>query len=171
MANAIKFLKELLANKKKLDEASHMELNAETHSKSTHEPCSSNNEKPIYEERWLQIEELDEWQTHKPRTHDKPNPRHDELNISPNQLKVGDKVLLDAPDLRIATLEPNGAIPLMVLSIFPYGTVEVIHSKFETFKPGTQAYLRPCSHRRRRHGRVKTGKIFSPTRDAKHEMR
>ncbi|PPS06975.1 hypothetical protein GOBAR_AA13670 [Gossypium barbadense] len=35
---------------------------------------------------------------------------------------------------RIATPEPNGTIPLTVLSIFPYGTVEVIHPKFSTFK-------------------------------------
>ncbi|PPS14621.1 hypothetical protein GOBAR_AA05954 [Gossypium barbadense] len=100
----------------------------ETCSTSTHEPCSSNNKEPIYEERRLQIEELDEWRTHKPK------PYHDEINISPNQLKVGDKVLLDAADLFIATPEPNGAIPLMVLNIFPYGTVKVIHPKFDTFK-------------------------------------
>ncbi|PPR95343.1 hypothetical protein GOBAR_AA25329 [Gossypium barbadense] len=100
-------------------------------SKSTHDPCSSNDQGPIYEERRLRVEELDEWQRHKPRTHDKPKPRHDELNISPNQLKVGDKVLLDAADPRIATSEPNGEIPLTVLSIFPYGTVEVIHAKFD----------------------------------------
>ncbi|PPR88225.1 hypothetical protein GOBAR_AA32465 [Gossypium barbadense] len=118
MPSAIKFLKELL----------------ETRSKSTHEPCSSNNKEPIYEERRLQIEELDEWRTHKPRTHDKPKPRHDKLNISPNQPKVGDKVLLDAIDPRIASSEPNGAIPLTVLNIFPYSTVEVIHPKFGTFK-------------------------------------
>ncbi|PPS14739.1 hypothetical protein GOBAR_AA05840 [Gossypium barbadense] len=126
MPNAVKFLKELLANKQKLDE--------ETRSKSTHEPCSCNNKEPVYEERRLQIEELDEWRIHKPRTHDKPKPCYDELNISRNQLKVGDKVLLDAADPRIATVEPNGAIPLMVLNIFPYGTVEVIHPKFDTFK-------------------------------------
>ncbi|PPS18318.1 hypothetical protein GOBAR_AA02264 [Gossypium barbadense] len=47
---------------------------------------------------------------------------------------VGDKVLLDATDPRIATFEPDGEIPLRVLSIFPYGTVEVIHPKFNTFK-------------------------------------
>ncbi|PPS03656.1 hypothetical protein GOBAR_AA17006 [Gossypium barbadense] len=58
----------------------------------------------------------------------------DELNTSPNQLKVGDKVLLDAADPRITTSEPNEEIPLTVLNIFPYGTVEVIHPKFGTFK-------------------------------------
>ncbi|PPS06991.1 hypothetical protein GOBAR_AA13647 [Gossypium barbadense] len=100
----------------------------------TPESCLNNDKGPIYEERRLQIEELDEWQTHKLRAHDKPKPRHDELNILPNQLKIGDKVLLDAADPRIATSEPNRAIPLMVLSIFPYGTVEVIHPKFDTFK-------------------------------------
>ncbi|PPS13653.1 hypothetical protein GOBAR_AA06924 [Gossypium barbadense] len=102
----------------------------ETRSKSTHELCSSNNKGPIYEERRLRVEELDEWQTHKLRTHDKPKPCHDKLNISPNQLKVGDKVLLDTADPRIATSELNGEIPLTVLSIFPYDTVKVIHPKF-----------------------------------------
>ncbi|PPR95103.1 hypothetical protein GOBAR_AA25566 [Gossypium barbadense] len=106
----------------------------EISSKNLHEPCSSNNKGPIYEERKLQIKELDEWRTHKPRTHDKPKPYHDELNVAPNQLKVGDKVLLDAANPRITTSEPNGAIPLTGLNIFPYGTVEVIHPKFGTFK-------------------------------------
>ncbi|PPS10093.1 hypothetical protein GOBAR_AA10547 [Gossypium barbadense] len=134
MPNAVKFLKELLINKQKLDEASHVELNMEISLKNLHEPCSSNNKRPIYEERRLQIEELDEWRTHKSRTHDKLNSRHDDLNVAPNQLKVGDNVLLDAADPRIATSEPNREIPLIVLSIFPYGTVEVIHPKFDTFK-------------------------------------
>ncbi|PPS13898.1 hypothetical protein GOBAR_AA06679 [Gossypium barbadense] len=101
----------------------------ETISKNTYEPCSNNNKGPIYEEL---------------RTPDKPKLSQDKLKTLPNQLKVGDKVLLDATDPRIATLEPNEEIPLTVLSIFPYGTVEVIHPKFDTFK----------------------GKIFSPTRDA-----
>ncbi|PPR82278.1 hypothetical protein GOBAR_AA38436 [Gossypium barbadense] len=47
---------------------------------------------------------------------------------------VGDKVLLDAADPRITTSELNEEIPLTVLSIFPYDTVEVIHPKFDTFK-------------------------------------
>ncbi|PPR94455.1 hypothetical protein GOBAR_AA26213 [Gossypium barbadense] len=100
----------------------------------TPEPCSSNDKGPIYKERRLQLEELDEWRTHKSRPHDKPKPRHDKLNISPNQLKVGDKVLLDTTDPCIATSEPNGAIHLTVLNIFSYGTVKVIHPKFSTFK-------------------------------------
>ncbi|PPR88156.1 hypothetical protein GOBAR_AA32535 [Gossypium barbadense] len=58
MPNAIKFLKELLENKQKLNEASHMELNAKTGSKNIYKP--SNNKEPIHEERRLQIEELDE---------------------------------------------------------------------------------------------------------------
>ncbi|PPS08563.1 hypothetical protein GOBAR_AA12085 [Gossypium barbadense] len=95
-------------------------------SKNTYEPCSNNNKGPIYEERRLQIEELDEWWTQKPS--------QDKLNTLPNQLKVGDKVLLDAVDPRIATPEPNEEIPLTVLSIFPYGTFEVIHPKFDKFK-------------------------------------
>ncbi|PPR99706.1 hypothetical protein GOBAR_AA20964 [Gossypium barbadense] len=99
-----------------------------------HEHCSNNNKEPIYEERRLQIKELDEWQTQKLRAHDRPKTRHDELNDSRNQLKVGDNVLLDATDPHIATPEPNGVIPLTVLSIFPYGTVEVIHPKFGILK-------------------------------------
>ncbi|PPS03294.1 hypothetical protein GOBAR_AA17367 [Gossypium barbadense] len=120
--------------------------NLETCSESTREPCSSNNKEPINEERRLQIEELDEWQTHKPRTHDKPKPCHDELNISPNQLKVGDKVLLDAGDPHIATPEPNGAIPPTVLNIFPYGTRSVNslhhhdHAKGRFSNPHGQAH-------------------------------
>ncbi|KAK5792905.1 hypothetical protein PVK06_034034 [Gossypium arboreum] len=56
--------------------------------KEVHEPLSNNSKGSIHEERRLQIEELDEWRTHKPRTHDKPKLRQDELNTSPNQLKV-----------------------------------------------------------------------------------
>ncbi|PPS09648.1 hypothetical protein GOBAR_AA10993 [Gossypium barbadense] len=208
MPNAVNFLNELLTNKRKLDEALHIELNAvcsailqnklpnklndlgsftiprligsldvhhaladlgETVSKNTYEPCSNNNKGPIYEERMLQIEELDEWRTQKLRTPDEPKLSQDKLNTSPNQLKVGDKVLLDAADPRFATPEPNEEIPLTVLSIFPYGTVEVIHSKFGTFKfltsnilieswntdfqkttrPDTQACIRPCENRAR----------------------
>ncbi|PPS02111.1 hypothetical protein GOBAR_AA18556 [Gossypium barbadense] len=106
MPNAVKFLKELLANKRKLDERSHVELNSE----------------------------LDEWLTFKPRKHDEPKLCQNELNASPNQLKVGDKVSLDAADPHIDTAKPNEEIPLTVLSIFPFGTVEVSHPKFDTFK-------------------------------------
>ncbi|PPR96424.1 hypothetical protein GOBAR_AA24247 [Gossypium barbadense] len=92
--------------------------------KEVHESFSSNSRGPIHEERRLQIEELDEWQTYKPRTHDKPKLRQNKLNTFPNQLKVGDKVLLDAADPHIVTTKPNEEIPLMVLSIFSFGTVE-----------------------------------------------
>ncbi|PPR98226.1 hypothetical protein GOBAR_AA22447 [Gossypium barbadense] len=102
--------------------------------KNAYEQCSNNNKGLTYEKRRLQIEELDEWQTQKLRTPDKLKPSQDELNTSPNQLKVGDKVLLDAADPHITTSEPNEKIPLTVLSIFPYSTVEVIHPKFSTFK-------------------------------------
>ncbi|PPS18050.1 hypothetical protein GOBAR_AA02524 [Gossypium barbadense] len=77
--------------------------------------------------------------THILRTHDKPKPHHNELTEAPNQLKVGDKVLLDGADPRIATSEPNGVVHLTVLNIFPYGTVEVIHPKFDTFKAHRRA--------------------------------
>ncbi|PPR90895.1 hypothetical protein GOBAR_AA29788 [Gossypium barbadense] len=112
---------------------------------------------------------------------------YDELNTSPNQLKVGDKVLLDAADPLIATSEPNEEISLTVLNIFPYGTVEVIHPKFGTFKFFTSNLLTESSntrfshphgqaHRRAlgyahitggdtavRYGCLKTGQNFSPT--------
>ncbi|PPS04313.1 hypothetical protein GOBAR_AA16347 [Gossypium barbadense] len=94
-----------------------------------------------HEERRQQIEELDEC-----------------------QLKVGDTVLLDAVDPHIVTTTPNKEIPLTVLSIFPFGTVEVSHPKFGTFKVTnrvfeaqvpratwlvTQPCLRPCVPTRR----------------------
>ncbi|PPS15225.1 hypothetical protein GOBAR_AA05354 [Gossypium barbadense] len=194
MPNAVKFLKKLLANNRswmrRLTLQARNPINTdhvvqpslqETLLKSIHEPCSSNNKKPIYEERRLQIEDLDEWRTHKPRTHDKPKPIHDKLNISPNQLMVGNKVLLDAADPRIATPKPNEAIPLTVLSIFPYGIVEVIYPKFGTFKslntafgkPHGQVHMRVLGQAHTtggdtavRSGRVKQGKSFSLTPDA-----
>ncbi|PPR86321.1 hypothetical protein GOBAR_AA34369 [Gossypium barbadense] len=43
--------------------------------KEGHESFSRNSRGPIHEDRRLQIEELDECQTHKPRTPDKPNLR------------------------------------------------------------------------------------------------
>ncbi|PPR96152.1 hypothetical protein GOBAR_AA24526 [Gossypium barbadense] len=102
--------------------------------KEAQESFSSNSRGPVHEDRRLQIEELDEWQMHKPRTPDKPKLRQNEPNTSPNQLKVGDKVLLDAADPYIATTTPNEEIPFTVLVIFPFSTVEVSHPKFGTFK-------------------------------------
>ncbi|PPS17656.1 hypothetical protein GOBAR_AA02918 [Gossypium barbadense] len=102
--------------------------------KKAHESFSGNSRGPVHEDRRLQIEELDEWRTHKLRTPDKPNLRQNELNTFPNQLKVGDRVLLDAADHHIVTTTLNEEISLMVLSIFPFGTVEVSHPKFGTFK-------------------------------------
>ncbi|PPS05669.1 hypothetical protein GOBAR_AA14975 [Gossypium barbadense] len=102
--------------------------------KKAHESFSSTSRGPIHEDRRLQIEELDEWRTHKPRTPDKLKLRQNEPDTSPNQLKVGDKVLLDASDPHIVTTTPNQEIPLTVLSSFPLGMVEVSHPKFGTFK-------------------------------------
>ncbi|PPS14183.1 hypothetical protein GOBAR_AA06397 [Gossypium barbadense] len=51
-----------------------------------------------------------------------------------NQLKVGDKVSLDVADPHIDTAKLNEEIPLTVLSIFLFGTVEVSHPKFSTLK-------------------------------------
>ncbi|PPS07758.1 hypothetical protein GOBAR_AA12890 [Gossypium barbadense] len=90
--------------------------------------------KDVYKERRLQIEELDEWREHKPITHDKPKLRKNKPDTSHNQLQVSDTVLLDAVDPHIVTTTSNEEIPLTVLSIFPFGTVEVSHPKFDTFK-------------------------------------
>ncbi|PPS08676.1 hypothetical protein GOBAR_AA11966 [Gossypium barbadense] len=102
--------------------------------KEAHESFSRNSRGPVYEDRRLHIEELDEWQMHKPRTPDKPNLQQNELNTFPNQLNIGDRVLLDAADSHIVATTPNEEISLTVLSIFPFGTVEVRHPKFSTFK-------------------------------------
>ncbi|PPS07425.1 hypothetical protein GOBAR_AA13234 [Gossypium barbadense] len=80
--------------------------------------------KDAHEERRLQIEELDEWREHKPRKYDKPKLRQNKPDTSPNQLTVGDKVLLDTADPHIVTTTLNEEIHLTVLSIFPFGTVE-----------------------------------------------
>ncbi|PPR92318.1 hypothetical protein GOBAR_AA28353 [Gossypium barbadense] len=93
-----------------------------------------------------------------------------EPDTSPNQLKVGDKVLLDAVDPHIFTTTPNEEIPLTVLSIFPFGMVEVSHPKFGTFKLGTWASLKPWPNRGRdtvmRYDRVEAGHDFPKIRDA-----
>ncbi|PPR87150.1 hypothetical protein GOBAR_AA33540 [Gossypium barbadense] len=102
--------------------------------KEAHESFSSTSRRPVHKGRRLQIEQLDEWRTHKPRTPDKLKLCQNEPDTSPNQHKVGDKVLLDATDPHIVTTTPNEEIPLMVLSIFPFGMVEVSHPKFDTFK-------------------------------------
>ncbi|PPS12056.1 hypothetical protein GOBAR_AA08582 [Gossypium barbadense] len=102
--------------------------------KEAHESFSSTSRGPVHEDQRLHFEELDKWRTHKPKTPDKLKLRQNEANTSPNQLKVGDKVLLDAVDPHIVTTTPNDEIPLTVLSIFPFGTVEVSHPKFGTSK-------------------------------------
>ncbi|PPS20422.1 hypothetical protein GOBAR_AA00152 [Gossypium barbadense] len=113
--------------------ATHQKLK-EMSLKEVHESFSNNGRGPIHEEQMLQIKELDEWKTHKPRMHDKPELRQNKLNTFPHQLNVGDKVLLDVADPHIVTTTQNEEIPLTVLGIFPFGTVEVSHPKFGTFK-------------------------------------
>ncbi|PPR91632.1 hypothetical protein GOBAR_AA29048 [Gossypium barbadense] len=102
--------------------------------KEAHESFSSTSRGPVHEDRRLQIEKLDEWRTHKPRTPDKLKLHQNKPDTFPNQLKVGDKVLLNSADPYIVTTTQNQEIPLTVLSIFPFGTVEVSHPKFGTFK-------------------------------------
>ncbi|PPD91062.1 hypothetical protein GOBAR_DD12013 [Gossypium barbadense] len=101
-------------------------------------PCDKN--RTTHEERMLQIDELDEWRTHvkeKPRIHDaEPKLHHDEHVDETNQIKVRDKVLLDKTDPQIAISEfnTNRVTPFRVLNVFPYGTIEVTHFEFGTFK-------------------------------------
>ncbi|PPS18020.1 hypothetical protein GOBAR_AA02561 [Gossypium barbadense] len=120
--------------------------------KEVHESCSRNDRGHIYEERRLQIKELDEWRAHKLRTHDKPELHQNKADTFPNQLKVGDKVLLDAADPHIVTTTPNKEIPLTVLSIFPFDTVEVSHPKYGTFKVNTSVGMEKykCARKRAR---------------------
>ncbi|PPS14285.1 hypothetical protein GOBAR_AA06295 [Gossypium barbadense] len=130
--------------------------------KEIHDPFSSNSRGPIHEERRLQIEKLDEWWTPKLRTHDKPKLRQNELNTFPNQLQVGDKVLLDTADPHIVTTKPNEEVPLTILRIFPLQSRSIagmrsINSsnyhdqsmeRFSTqTQPSTRMCLGPCRNR------------------------
>ncbi|PPR90358.1 hypothetical protein GOBAR_AA30326 [Gossypium barbadense] len=76
-----------------------------------------------------------------------------------NQLKVGDKVLLDAADPHIVTTTPNEEIPLTILSIFHSHT-----------RLGTRVCLKPWPRRGRntavRYGRVEAGHDLPKKRDA-----
>ncbi|PPR89269.1 hypothetical protein GOBAR_AA31416 [Gossypium barbadense] len=108
--------------------------------KEVHDSFSSSSRGPVHEDRRLQIEELDEWWMHKPRTPDKPKLCQNKPDTSPNQLKVGDKVLLDASDPHIVTTTPNEETLLTVLSIFQFSTVDVSHPKFDTFKVSSQRH-------------------------------
>ncbi|PPS15766.1 hypothetical protein GOBAR_AA04816 [Gossypium barbadense] len=113
--------------------------------------------KDVHEERRLRIEELDEWREHKPRTRDKLKLRKNKLDTSLNQLKVGDTILLDAFDPHIVTTTPNEEIPLTVLSICPFGTVEKSHPKFGVsieIRPITWSCLRPCAQHGGKHSRT-----------------
>ncbi|PPR91571.1 hypothetical protein GOBAR_AA29115 [Gossypium barbadense] len=152
MQNAVKFLKVLLANKRNLDERSHVEMNMEIGPKNIHK--LSNNKEPIHEERRLQIGELEEWQTHKLRKHDKPNPRLDEPNSSKNQLQVGDKVLLDVADPQIANSKPNEETPLTVTSIFPYVGMRSVNSSIHHDHAPERAKFSPTRDAINLHGRA-----------------
>ncbi|PPS11415.1 hypothetical protein GOBAR_AA09232 [Gossypium barbadense] len=110
--------------------------------KEAHESFSTSSREPVHGDRRLQIKELHEWGKHKPRTHDKPELHQNKLNTFPHQLKVGDKVFLDAADPHIFTTTLNKEIPLTILSIFPFRTVKVSHPKFDTFKVNN-THLKP----------------------------
>ncbi|PPR90146.1 hypothetical protein GOBAR_AA30538 [Gossypium barbadense] len=122
----------------------------ETISKNAYEPCSNNNKGPIYKERRLQIEELDEWQTQKLRTPDKSKLSQDKLNTSPNQLKVGDKYfpIWYSRGMR------------SVNSSHHFDHIE--ERIFRTTRPGTRACPRLYTYYKMQHGRVKTGQKFFP---------
>ncbi|PPS14279.1 hypothetical protein GOBAR_AA06298 [Gossypium barbadense] len=134
--------------------------------------------KDTHEERRLQIEELDEWRAHKLRIHDKPKLRQNEFDTSPNLLKVGDKVLLDAADPHIVNTNPNRKTPLTVLSIFPFGTRSTNSSNhpdhpLESFSEHTARHTgvpKAVANRGRDtavlYGRVKARHYFPKTRDA-----
>ncbi|PPR99086.1 hypothetical protein GOBAR_AA21580 [Gossypium barbadense] len=119
--------------------------------KEAHDSFSSISRGPVHEDQRLEIEELDEWRTHKPRTPEKSKLRQNEPDTSPNNLKVGDKVLLDATDPHIVTTTPNKEIPFTVLSIFPFGMMEVSYPKFGTFKPCDMAVVEPTKTTREYH--------------------
>ncbi|PPS06852.1 hypothetical protein GOBAR_AA13792 [Gossypium barbadense] len=86
---------------------------------------------------------------YKPRV---PYPNATEKNRSDEQFDVADP--------HIVTTTLNEEIPLTVLSIFPFDTVEVSHPKFDTFKvtnstrPITRTCLRLCDQHERKHGRA-----------------
>ncbi|PPR94853.1 hypothetical protein GOBAR_AA25812 [Gossypium barbadense] len=122
--------------------------------KEVHEPCSRNDKGHIHEERRLQIEELDECRAHKPRAHDKLKLCQNKADTSPNQLKVGDKVLLDVADPHIVTTTPNEEISLTVLSIFPFSTVEVSHPNFSAHTARHTGVPKAMAKEGKKHGHV-----------------
>ncbi|PPS03659.1 hypothetical protein GOBAR_AA17002 [Gossypium barbadense] len=128
--------------------------------KEVHEPFSSSSKGPIHEDRRLQIEKLDEWRTHKPTTHDKPKLPHNKLNTFPNQLKVGDEVLLDVADPHIITTKSNEEVPLTVLRIFPFGTVECFTPNLLTELLNTGLPYRHGKAHGGAYDRVETGQRF-----------
>ncbi|PPR85632.1 hypothetical protein GOBAR_AA35057 [Gossypium barbadense] len=103
------------------------------------------------------------------KAHEKLTRHQDEHRDETKQIKVGDKVLLDENDPRIATSEHNTdrATPFTVMNIFPHGTIEVTHIVVRNFKvfPNQhgQAHGRTLGHAHTtgsdtavRYGRVKT---------------
>ncbi|PPR85723.1 hypothetical protein GOBAR_AA34968 [Gossypium barbadense] len=74
--------------------------------KEAHESFSSNSRKPVHEDRRLQIEELNEWRTHKPRTPDKSKLCQNEPDTSPNQLKYGGGVFVETQPSTRAFIRP-----------------------------------------------------------------
>ncbi|PPR93871.1 hypothetical protein GOBAR_AA26802 [Gossypium barbadense] len=130
--------KEILVSKGK-GEVDHNEQKPEPLKKNVMDPIPCHENRLAHKERRLQIDEQDEWRTpvkEKPKAHEKSKRHHDEHRDETKQIQVGDKVLLDENDPRIATLEHNmdRATPFTVMNIFPHVTVEVTHTVFKTFK-------------------------------------
>ncbi|PPR85855.1 hypothetical protein GOBAR_AA34836 [Gossypium barbadense] len=125
--------------------------------KEAHESFSSISRGPNRKERRLQIEELDEWFSTetRPTTRDCLGLCEHRATILPNtsydkmprpcymaMVKPAKTTLVydtsvwknHTADPHIVTTTLNEEIPLTVISIFPFGTVEVSHPKFGTFK-------------------------------------
>ncbi|XP_017647533.1 uncharacterized protein LOC108487669 [Gossypium arboreum] len=92
------------------------------------------------DERMVQLDELDEWQINVEEQSRKYNEETKQLHdVHVRRLslfKVGDKVLLEKLEPRMfpSELKSRGSNPFVVLNIFPYGTIEVAHYEFNTFK-------------------------------------
>ncbi|PPS06061.1 hypothetical protein GOBAR_AA14578 [Gossypium barbadense] len=105
-----------------------------TLSRSINKPRSSSctNNGAIHKRRMLQIDELDEWRT---SGNEEQKQHYVEFKNELNHFKVKGQVLLDKMDPQVFTLKSNvdRVTPFMVLNVFPYDTVEVTHTEFETF--------------------------------------
>ncbi|XP_016706975.1 uncharacterized protein [Gossypium hirsutum] len=88
----------------------------------------------------VQLDELDELRAkadEKPRKHKEVTKQSHDVHVKRmNQFKILDKVLLDKLDPRMFPLELKlrGSNTFVVQNVFPYVTIEVTHSDYDTFK-------------------------------------